>query len=187
MLLRTLFVTLLTLIVLGGCRHRHDTTSSTVATPEAPRVNARRTRRLLAIAARDLSCPAEQLMHEQVTERIYRVRGCGDWRDYAIFGGRRARWRRILPIGERASADFGCTMPEINFTPTSPTTYTAIGCGKAAGYELRCTDRDCGWVGGTPPAESVAGTASVVIIVPVDGATLSLDVDGETEDDGEEE
>lgn len=187
MLLRTTFFALLTIAILGGCRHRTETTSTTTASsPEVPRVNARRTRRLVAIASRDLSCPPEQLMHEQVTERIYRVRGCGDWRDYAIFGGRRARWRRILPIGERATADFGCSMAEINFTPTSATTYTAVGCGKAAGYELRCTDRDCGWVGGAPMSGSVSGTASVVIIVPVDGAALSLDVDGETEDDGEE-
>lgn len=190
MLLRAIFLTVLALSVLGGCRHRSDSTSGTTAvatSPDVPAVNARRTRRLLQIASRDLSCPEASLSHEQVTERIYRVRGCNDWRDYAIFGRARrgpARWRRILPIGERAVADFGCTLPEITFSPTSPTTYTAVGCGKAAGYELSCNATDCGWVGSAPPAGTYS--ASVVIIVPAEGVALSADVDGEADDTGEE-
>jgi hypothetical protein len=185
MWLRALLLLCLLVPALDGCRHRDENAAAAAA--EGPRVNARRLRRLLAIAARDLTCPVDRLVHEQVTGRVYRVRGCTDWRDYAIFGGRRARWRRILPIGERAVGDFGCTVNEITFTPTSPTSYTAVGCGRAAGYELRCSATDCGWMAGAAP--SAAGTAmeaSVVVIVPIDGATLSLDVDGETEDDGDE-
>lgn len=181
MLMRFVLLTFLALTVFGGCRHRDRDGGSTV-----PTVNARRINRLLSIASRDLSCPVPGLAHEQVTERIYRVRGCNDWRDYAIFGGRRhraAHWRRVLPVSERASADFACPMPQMNFTPISPVAYSVTGCGKAAGYELRCTDTDCGWAGTAPPSGSVS--ASLIVIVPATTAPMSIDIDGELDDDGE--
>ncbi len=184
MLMRFVLLTFLALTVLGGCRHRDGRGTTSAST--APTVNGRRLNRLLSIASRDLSCPVAGLAHEQVTDRIYRVRGCNDWRDYAIFGGRRhraARWRRIVPISDRASADFSCPMPQMTFTPSTPLSYGVVGCGKAAGYDLRCTETDCGWVGGAPP--SGTATASLVIIVPATTAPLSIDIDGEADDDGE--
>lgn len=191
--LRSLLLSAFFLVVVGGCRHRGEsratasTTTSTAEANPAPRVNGRRLRRLLSIAAGDLSCTADGLAHEQVTDRIYRVRGCNDWRDYAIFGRRHrpARWRRVVPIAERAQADFGCPAAQITFTPTSATSYTASGCGSATGYELSCTDTDCGWVGAAPASGSY--TASFVIIVPATDAPLSIDVDGEVDDDGAED
>lgn len=191
--LRTLVLASFFLVVLGGCRHRGasraTTTSTASAAPAspAPRVNGRRLRRLLSIAAGDLNCAVDGLAHEQVTDRIYRVRGCNDWRDYAIFGGRHrtARWRQVLPIAERAQADFGCPAASITFTPTSATSYTASGCERATGYQLTCTETDCGWVGAAPTSGSY--TASFVIIVPATDAPLSIDVAGEVDDDGAED
>lgn len=180
------------LIVVGGCRHRGEsgataTTATTAEVDPAPQVNGRRLRRLLSIAAGDLNCPTGGLTHEQVTDRIHRVRGCNDWRDYAIFGRRHrpARWRRVVPITERAQADFGCPAAQITFAPTSPTSYTASGCGSATGYQLSCNHADCGWVGAAPAGGSY--TAGVVIIVPATDSPLSVDVDGVVDDDGVDE
>jgi|GEM_PF-2807591 len=189
--LRSVLLAAFFLIVLGGCRHRGESRAtagaSTAPASTAPRVNGRRLRRLLSIAGGDLNCAVGELTQEQVTDRIYRVRGCNDWRDYAIFGRRHrpARWRRVVPIADRAQADFGCPAASITFTPTSATSYTASGCGSATGYQLSCTEEDCGWMGAAPTSGSYA--ASFVIIVPATDAPLSIDVDGEVDDDGAED
>lgn len=166
--------------VLVGCRHHRRDAAGVV-----PSVNARRMQRLLAIGGRDLSCPTSALAATPVTERVYRVTGCGNWADYAIFGAhRRARWRRVVPIADRVASDFACPATAVTFTPLTATSYTAAGCGRSAGYELRCNDTDCGWVGGAPTtAAGGTTTASVVIIVPATSYPLSVDVEGEVDDD----
>lgn len=177
----TIFLLVL-LGVLGGCRHARRDAAGVV-----PGVNARRMQRLLAIAARDLSCPSAGLSAVPVTERVYRATGCGNWADYALFGRRRgARWRRVLPIADRVAADLGCPAPSVTFTPLTPTAYSVAGCGRTGAYDLRCTEVDCGWVATSPPTGSPptsSGSASVVIIVPATGTPLSVDVEGEIDDD----
>lgn len=182
--MRWMLVLLLLVSALAGCRHARRDAAGVV-----PTVNARRVQRLLEIGTRDLSCPSAMLAAQPVTDRVYRVTGCGNWADYAIFGRHRmAHWRRIVPIADRVAAELSCPAASVTFTPLAPTAYAVAGCGRTGAYDLRCTEIDCGWVATSPPtgaAPAGSSTASVVIIVPATAAPLSVDIEGEIDDEGE--
>lgn len=149
-------------VVAMGC-HR-------AATPF--RLTERRMQHLLEVASRDTSCPAVGMTYEQISERVFRVSGCGTYVDFGGFMRGRgryvsARWRRIAPITERVPLDMQCPASASTFTATGPMAYTVAGCGRVAQFELRCGDVDCGWIEVGASAAPVAASSSSVVVAPV--------------------
>lgn len=137
------------------------------------RLTERRMQHLLEVASRETSCPAVGMTYEQISERVFRVSGCGTYVDFGGFMRGRgryvsARWRPIAPITERAPLDMQCPRAASTFTPTGPMAYTVAGCGRVAQFELRCGDVDCGWIQvGASAAPVVAASSSSVVVAPV--------------------
>jgi hypothetical protein len=164
---------LVLLATLAGC-HRGR------AAGGVPVLSDRRADRLMMLASGDLACPTAALTTETIGSRVHRVSGCNGWRDYALFGvdrrARAARWQRVIPLPDRASADLACPASAIALTPSSATRYGASGCGRAEVLELQCTEIDCGWVGvavAAPPPFVAPSAPAPVIVVP---ATATIEV-----------
>lgn len=127
---------------------------------------------LLHQASVATGCPAVAMTSERLSDRVFRVTGCGTYVDYAAYTRGRgrytsARWRRVVPVTERAAAQLGCPAASATFTPQGPLRYLVTGCGQPATFDLQCGDLDCAWVSSGASAAAVpAPSATVVAVVP---------------------
>ncbi len=143
------------------------------------RLTPQRMDNLLRQGSAATSCPAVAMTSERISDRVFRVSGCGTFADFGAFTRGRghyqsARWVRITSIVERASSELGCTVPGTAVTMVGALRAVVNGCGRVATYDLQCGDVDCGWVmtsGQRAPAPVVA---QVAIPAPSMGITSSI-------------
>ena len=139
-----------------------------------PRVDARRLRNLHNVASRELACPAAVLQSQALTDRVWQVSGCGQVREFAIMarGRRRAGWRPLDSVAQRAVTEMACPPHMLSMTASQPLERELVGCGRRATYQVVCGDLDCGWVmsahsgAWSEPAPAVAPGTVIVVADP---------------------
>jgi hypothetical protein len=158
------------LAVLSGACHARDPF----------RLTERRMQNLLHQGSVITGCPAVAMTSERLSDRVFRVSGCGTYADFAAYvrgHGRYsgARWVHVVPVTDRASAQLGCPASAATFTPQGPTRYLVTGCGTAATFDLQCGAVDCGWAltgqSAMATAPPVVAAATPQVLVPPPPAT----------------
>lgn len=142
-----------------GCHHARDPF----------RLNERRIQNLLHQASVASSCPAVAMTYERISDRVFRVSGCGTYVDFGAFARGRGRytsgrWVRIASITERAPMDLACPAASCSFAAAGPLAYVVSGCGRTGSFEMRCGDQDCAWI---PTSITGAPAAAPVVAAPV--------------------
>jgi hypothetical protein len=144
-MLRVLAVSLVfaVLSACGGQKHSNF--------PAAPGMNERRFANLKQTAARDLSCPEEQLSHEFVTDPqvkngLHRLSGCNQRTDYELkcwMGN--CLWIQT-PL-RQAAFELNCPQEGLRSMRLSASQLAVQGCDKRASYVLTCAPgTNCTWL-----------------------------------------
>jgi hypothetical protein len=161
----------LVLVSMAGCHRSTD----------AFRLTDQRMQNLLRQGSAATSCPAVAMTSERISDRVFRVSGCGTFADFGAFTRGRgryqsARWVRITSILERASSELGCAVPGTAVTMVGALRAVVNGCGRVATYDLQCGDVDCGWVmtSGQRAPTPAPVVAQVAIPAPSMGITSSI-------------
>ena len=160
----------LALVALTGCHRRARPT--VVVAPGgavvASAVSHRHHRRLVAVAARDLSCAPGAVATTEVSPGIFSAQGCGAVRDYVMVCGRRRRcaWVGIEPVEVVAQRETGCGAGPYELRMTGPLSREVRACGQSIEYALACEPASCAWARGAAAGlvvQSEPGTSVVMV------------------------
>lgn len=122
-------------------------------------------------ASEIMGCPTRALAARAVTDRVWRVTGCGQAREFAWvdLGEGRGTWDPIPPVSSYASNELACPLDAIVVQAPADNVRRVSGCGERATYQLACDARTCAWTM-TEREEVPPPRPSVTIIPPPSGA-----------------